>query len=175
MDSEPSHTSELIRRLSRRQWMIALAVAALTLGSLSIGWVDFTEHEESSEIINLAGRQRMLSQRIAMSLLLAQRESDPDRQRRYRDTAAAAADEFERAHARLAASAGRLGADSAIRSAFFGPSGRANGASRAYLFQVRAALEASAPGNSDDNLLSVTTLAAGGGLLAELDLSLIHI
>ena len=169
MDSETSHTGELIRRLSRRQWMIALAVAALTLGSLSIGWLDFAEHEDASEIINLAGRQRMLSQRIAMTLLLAQREPDRDRQRRYRDTAAAATDEFERAHARLAASAGRLGAGSAIRSAFFGPSGRADAASRTYLSQVRAALEASAPGNPDDNLLTVTTLAAGGGLLTELD------
>jgi hypothetical protein len=31
MDSETSHTGELIRRLSRRQWMIALAVAAVVV------------------------------------------------------------------------------------------------------------------------------------------------
>ncbi len=169
MDSETSPTGELIRRLSRRQWIIALAIAALPLGSLSIGWLDFAANEEASEIINLAGRQRMLSQRIAMSLLLARQESDHDRQSRYRDTAAAAAQEFERAHARLAATVGRLGADPAIRSAFFGPSGRADAASRAYLSQVRAALEASAPDNPDDPLPTVTTMAAGAGLLAELD------
>ena len=169
MDSETSHTGELIRRLSRRQWMISLAVAALTLGSLLIGWSDFAEHEETAEIINLAGRQRMLSQRIAMSLLLAQRESDPDLQRRYRDMATAAAGEFERAHGRLAATAGQLGADSPIHSAYFGPSGRADAASRAYLSEVHAALEALAPGGPGDTLRAAATAAAGGGLLGELD------
>ena len=169
MDSEASHTGELIRRLSRRQWTIALAVAALTLGSLCIGWMDFAEDEEAFEIINLAGRQRMLSQRIAMSLLLAQRESAADRQRGYREMAAAAAGEFERAHARLAAITGRLDAGSPIHSAFFGPSGRADAASRAYLSEVRATLETSAAGRSDNTLQVAATAAAGGGLLAELD------
>lgn len=169
MDRQVANTGELIRKLSRRQWTIALAVAALTLGSLFIGWLDFAEHEEASEIINLAGRQRMLSQRIAMSLLLAQRESDQDLQRRYRDTAAAAAAEFERAHVRLATSARRLGADSPVYSGYFGPSGRADPASRAFLSQVRSVLDASAQSGSDGVQLTVTSLAAGDGLLAELD------
>ena len=83
MASQVANTGELIRRLSRRQWMIALAVGALALGSLFLGWSDLADNEEDSEIINLAGRQRMLSQRMAVSLLLAQREPDQNLQRQY--------------------------------------------------------------------------------------------
>ena len=169
MEDKVANTGELIRRLFRRQWMIALAVAALTLGSLFLVWSDLAGNASDSEIINLAGRQRMLSQRIAMSLLLAQRAPDRDLQRQYHDMAAAAAAEFEHAHGRLATYAGRLGAESPIHSAYFGPSGRADAASRAYLSEVRTALETPAPGGLGHTPSALTTAAAADGLLKELD------
>ncbi|MCE9569980.1 MAG: type IV pili methyl-accepting chemotaxis transducer N-terminal domain-containing protein, partial [Rhodocyclales bacterium] len=80
MDIATRDTGSLIRKLSRRQWKASLAVVALTLVSLVLGWALIANNEQAAEIINLAGRQRMLSQRMAMYLALQAHEADRYRQ-----------------------------------------------------------------------------------------------
>lgn len=170
MKNGTADTSELIRTLSRRQRMVSFAIALLAIGSLLLAWRMIANDHQNDELINLAGRQRMLSQRMALHMVLQRNESDEARQRQYRDLAAAAAVEFEQAHARLAATARRLDANSPIHSVYFGPAGSVDAESRHYLSLVRAAVEASAPGKPADAAGTAKILdVAGSHLLKQLD------
>jgi PAS domain S-box-containing protein len=170
MGSGTTDTSDLIRKLSRRQWMVVLAIVALDLGSLFLAWRLIANNDEAAELINLAGRQRMLSQRMALHLTLQQREPEPDRQRHYRDMAGAAAGEFERAHERLAATTAKLGLDSPIYALYFGPTGSVDAESRRYLSLIRTAIDTSVPTQTGDaRRTAVTIAAAGDSLIKELD------
>ena len=169
MERTASDTGQLIRKLSRRQWMVSLAVVALALSSLFLGWRGITADEQTAEIINLAGRQRMLSQRMAMYLVLHQRETDQGRQHQYRGLASAAASEFDQAHGRLVAIARTLGADSPIFAVYFGPARKLDAESRHYLSLVRAAVEDLAPGKpADDGNTDKIIAAAGNSLIKDL-------
>lgn len=95
-------THHLIRTLSRRERLISLAVVVFALGSLLLGWRGIMDTDRTAEMTNLAGRQRMLSQRMVLYLILQQHEADAPTRRHYRDLAATAAAEFERAHEYLA-------------------------------------------------------------------------
>jgi PAS domain S-box-containing protein len=165
MDSVATDTSKLIRKLSRRQWAVSLAVVILALGSLFLGWRGITNDQQTAEIINLAGRQRMLSQRMAMYLVLDQRETDQERKREYRNQASSAANDFDQAHARLVATARTLGTDSPIHSMYFGPTGSLDAESRRYLSLVRADIEASALGTTSANRKTATIVASAGDTL----------
>ncbi len=170
MTSGTIDTGELIRRLGRRQWAVLLAVAALALGALFLDWRLIANNEQAAENVNLAGRQRMLSQRMAMYLVLQGQESDVARKRHYRELSAAAAAEFEQAHERLLGTARTLGANSTINSLYFGPQGSLDAESRRYLALVRESIAASAiakPGNAEN--ISAIVDAAGNGLIVGLD------
>jgi PAS domain S-box-containing protein len=170
MDSANTYSRDLIRKFSRRQRVISLALVILTLISLLLGWRDIANDEEANEIINLAGRQRMLSQRMALYLTLQQHEPDHEKQRQYGDAANAAAAVFDQAHARLAAAAGKLGADSPIHSLYFGPTGSVDADSRRYYSLVRAAVEASASARPVDAEGTARLLAAAdSSLIKQLD------
>lgn len=170
MDSDPSDASDLIRKLSRRQWTVSLAVVALTLGSLLLGWQGLVEDEQSAEMVNFAGRQRMLSQRMAMYVVLQEREPDEARRRQYRDMAKAAAEEFAKAQARLAANAKRLGASSPIHAMYFGPAGTVDTKSLRYLAEVRAAMETAVSGKPGGAGNTATIVAASAnGLIEDLN------
>ena len=162
---ERNDTSQLIRTLSRRQWIVSLAVVALALGSLFLGWRGITNDQQTAEIINLAGRQRMLSQRMAMYLVLDQREADPERKREYRDQARSMANEFDQAHARLVATARTFDAESPIHSMYFGPTGSLDAESRRYLSLVRTDIEASALGTPAADRKTATIVATAGDTL----------
>ena len=169
MDSGSTQTSDLIRTLSRRQWAISLAVVVLTLGSLILGWQGIDNNEQTAEMINLAGRQRMLSQRMAMFLVLHEREPEVAAQSQYRDMARAAAVEFNQAHARLAANAAKLGPGTPIHALYFGPTGSADAESKHYLGLVRSAVEALTLGKpADARATAVIVSEAANGLIRQL-------
>jgi PAS domain S-box-containing protein len=170
MASGTIDTGELIRRLGRRQWAVLLAVAALALGALFLDWRLIANNEQAAENVNLAGRQRMLSQRMAMYLVLQGQESDGARRRQYRELSGTAAAEFEQSHERLLGKARMLGADSTIYSLYFGPQRSLDAESRRYLALVREYIAASAiakPGETEN--ISAILDAAGNGLIAGLD------
>ena len=64
-------------RLSARYITALSAVAILSIAGQVLVQAVLTTHESDSRIINLAGRQRMLSQRIVRTAMLATRASDP--------------------------------------------------------------------------------------------------
>ncbi|MCX7148506.1 MAG: PAS domain S-box protein [Rhodocyclales bacterium] len=166
MDNVTRVTGDLIRKFSRRQWRVSLAVVVLALGSLFLHWRIIANNAEDAEFINIAGRQRMLSQRMALYLVLHDSEPDKDRQRGYREIASTAATEFEQAHARLAASAGKLGPDSPIHAMYFGPAGNVDAESHRYLALVRTAVEASTLARpTDQGRTAAILVAADVGLL----------
>jgi len=163
-------TGDLIRKLSRRQRMVLFAIATLAVSSLVFGWWVIAKDRQHDELINLAGRQRMLSQRMALHLVLQQKEPDQARQRQFRDQVNAAAAEFDQAHARLAATAAKLDANAPIHSVYFGPVGNVDADSRHYLALVRAAAEAAVPTRPDDAAGTAKILdVAGSHLLGQLD------
>jgi len=169
MDTPTSDTRQLIRKLSRRQWKVSAVVVALALSSLFLGWWGVAKDTQIAEIINLAGRQRMLSQRMAMYLVLMEREGNVERKRQLGDMAATAAGEFEGANVRLAENARKLGAGSAIHSLYFGPAGSVDAESRRYLSQLRTALDSSRDGGPvDRKLVSDVVAAASDGLIKDL-------
>jgi len=173
MDTPTSDTRQLIRKLSRRQWKVSLVVVALALISLFLGWWGVAKDAQIAEIINLAGRQRMLSQRMAMYLVLLEREGEAERKRELDVMAATAAGEFERANLRLAENARKLGADSAIHSLYFGPAGSVDAESRRYLSQVHAVLESSRRGGPiERKLVSDVVAAASDGLIKDLRITI---
>jgi PAS domain S-box-containing protein len=169
MDIATRDTGSLIRKLSRRQWKASLAVVALTLVSLVLGWALIANNEQAAEIINLAGRQRMLSQRMAMYLALQAHEADRYRQHYFLDATRAAANDFEAAHARLAASARTRGPGSAIHSLYFGPDGSVDANSRRFLAQVRVLVATSARMQATDHGgLAAVMSSADNGMIREL-------
>ena len=136
MDGSSGDTAILIRKLSIRQWTVSLAVVALSAGALFLGWRLLANSSEAAEIINLAGRQRMLSQRILLNLALPRGGSDPARRQAHLEAAATATGEFERAHARLAAIAADRSAQSAIHALYYGNVG-VDAKSRQFVTAVR--------------------------------------
>ncbi len=170
MDNGATETSELIRTLSLRQRIVSLAVVILALVSLALGWQLIAQDEESDELINLAGRQRMLSQRMALYLTLSQQEPDAEKQQHYRTTAITVAADFDQAHARLARAVAKMGAGSPIHSLYFGPTGNIDADSRLYLSRVRESIGAAALAKPVDarNMESILA-AADSSLLKQLD------
>ncbi|TRZ95874.1 MAG: PAS domain S-box protein, partial [Rhodocyclaceae bacterium] len=170
MNNGTVDTSDLIRTLSRRQRTVSFAIAFLAIGSLLVAWWVIANDRQNDELINLAGRQRMLSQRMALNVVLGQKESDQSKRVKYRSLAGAAATEFEQTHARLTATAGKLDAHSAIHSAYFGPAGNVDEESRNYVSLVRAALEFPAIAKPTDAAGTAKVLdAAGNSLFRQLD------
>ena len=163
-------TRALVRTLAQRQWAVSLVVVVLTLGSLLASWRLIEVNRDDAELINLAGRQRMLSQRMALYIALQRREPDQNKQRQYRAKVVFAAAEFERTLARLAAAARDHHPNSAIYSLYFGPSGNVDAECRRYLAEVRQVLDTLASDKPADALrIEEVVDAANSSLLAKLD------
>ena len=68
----PEHLeSQNVVALFRRSYILALSlVASLLIGLVLLSQRQLATQQEDASLINLAGRQRMLSQRVAKELLL---------------------------------------------------------------------------------------------------------
>jgi C4-dicarboxylate-specific signal transduction histidine kinase len=80
LDQPPSSSADaLVRRLGRRYLFVLAVVAGLMLVDQAIIQPLLVRMDSYAPVINLAGRQRMLSQKIAKSALAVEASTDADR------------------------------------------------------------------------------------------------
>ncbi|HSW07857.1 type IV pili methyl-accepting chemotaxis transducer N-terminal domain-containing protein [Aquabacterium sp.] len=130
--------------------MIPTAVSRLASVQTALPQGEMVAPETWSSLINLAGRQRMLSQRIALMALLADRGD-----RVARSAARDALQQFSTAHERLTQGGDGLPPPpaSALREAFFGHDG-ADAAVRRFISLARQIVD----GNGGQDREALTTL-----------------
>lgn len=71
----PSHPEVKLRILQRMKWRYFLAIALLIVSACATFWLETHANSLKAsdyELINLAGRQRMLSQRMALTAITQQ-------------------------------------------------------------------------------------------------------
>jgi CheY-like chemotaxis protein len=116
---KPAAVDAGVRRLPRLDRMHTIGIAVLTilvLASQVLLQRGLTRELDDGPIINLAGRQRMLSQRIAKVAVLARQSTDPTTRNRLRGELAVALAEWTRAAEVLRESAGVARNTSVARS-----------------------------------------------------------
>ena len=84
-NDSPSSTASLSADILRTRYIVALTLIAL-LTILSQGVVQFliSDQEHDSRVVNIAGRQRMLSQRITKTSYFIASAKSPESSRAYR-------------------------------------------------------------------------------------------
>jgi two-component system sensor kinase FixL len=95
------HAEGLIRRLSGRYFLVLLAVAALVVTDQAIVQPLLVHMNSYAPAINLAGRQRMLSQRLTKAALALEVSGDEAARERYREELRTALAQWSSAHAAL--------------------------------------------------------------------------
>lgn len=109
---------QLSPRVLTASYLVALVIiAALSIASHFLLYQSLRSNEGSAEVINITGRQRMLSQRIA-GLALQWREGD----RTAQGALQLALAQFEAAHESLTRAARDSAATEELRTLYFGPS-----------------------------------------------------
>lgn len=94
-------SENLIRRLSHRYFLVLAAVAALITIDQAIVQPLLIRMNSYAPAINLAGRQRMLSQRLTKSALALQAASDEASHQHYRDELRMTLEQWSSAHSAL--------------------------------------------------------------------------
>ena len=155
-------------------WAVTLVLAALALTAYFILDQVITSGENSGTLVNVAGRQRMLSQRVASlaeQLVHQQRAAERDI---IHDLLTASIDLMERSHLGLTRGDRELGLPQTmspeLHAIYFGPTYQLNGDLRRFLAKARGV--ATRPidqlGYGDSDVIFLKS-AARAGLLAALD------
>jgi len=108
-DARPTSAESLIRRLSGRYFLVLLAVAALVVADQVIVQPLLVRMNSYAPAINLAGRQRMLSQRLTKAALALEVCSDETSRERYREELRTTLAQWSSAHDALRQGDGQLG------------------------------------------------------------------
>jgi len=111
LESDPRSVSadSLIRRLSGRYFLVLLAVAVLVVADQAIVQPLLVHMNSYAPAINLAGRQRMLSQRLAKSALALEVSADEASRERYREELRTTLAQWSAAHSALRRGDSQLG------------------------------------------------------------------
>ncbi|GAB4401144.1 MAG: hypothetical protein OHK0048_17300 [Rhodoferax sp.] len=161
------------RALVWRYAVALLLVARLSSAAwLSLRWV-IQEQESTAALVNVSGRQRMLSQRIAM-LSLRLVGADEDLLSALQSELEQAVALMQRPHQGLLNGDASTGLPArmseAVRALYYGPEGDLDAQVRAYLEVVTRWLQLPAPQRTSGHpLLQRMTEQASGPLLAALD------
>lgn len=163
----------LTRTLIRRSTMIIALLASLALGSLVIFWVQTRNIESAAGVLNVSGRQRMLSQRTALMADCWVRSQDSEEGRACREQLLDLAGQMEVAHRGLVEGDPSLrlpSTDAAqVLHLYFEGEGGLDGQVRDYLEALRALAASPNPQSSDANFVKVQQIAQRGELLRSFD------
>lgn len=153
------------------RYAVALTVIALcTVTAFVMTEGVIARHEDTLEVVNVSGRQRMLSQRTALLVeKLRQPLPDAERDAIVHDLAAAT-DEFAAAHRRLTGTGPEPPLGQAVRDLYFAGPVPLDGLVRQQIVALRGVIaRASAGFPIDDATASSITLRALGPLLNRLE------
>ncbi|MDK1019949.1 MAG: type IV pili methyl-accepting chemotaxis transducer N-terminal domain-containing protein, partial [Actinomycetota bacterium] len=152
---------------------LALIATLVTASYVSFG-VAIAEQESTTTIVKVSGRQRMLSQRIALFCQALVFARLPEERQRHRERLTAAIDLMELSHNGLTRGSEELGLpdtmSDVVRGLYFGPPHDVDVRVRGYLRSARALSELPAESYSQSSPLLREVLEVGpGGLVASLD------
>lgn len=155
---DPPHT----RRFTTRYVFALAAVALLTIASTVVVELALARHRGDARVVNVAGRQRAFSQRIAKAALALRLADEPREIQRWRADLRGTLAEFQAAHAALVGGDTDIG----IEAPDHGPEVRARLAALEFDFQ--------ALGSATSELLARSELEHGAALAAPVESLLRH-
>lgn len=151
------------------RYRIALAIVAIsTLAGFLMTERVIGQHETMLEIVNISGRQRMLSQRTALLVERLVHVTDAEERRQVAVLLAEATDMLEQGHRRLTDPASDKHAASPLRGLYFAGPDPLNDRVLSYIAALRAAA-AAGPGAVRPEEAARITSEALGPLLARLE------
>lgn len=163
----------LTRNLIRLSTTIIGLLACLALGSLVIFWLQTRSIESTAGVVNVSGRQRMLSQRSALLAECLVREAAGPKAEDCRRQLVALADQMEAAHQGLVHGDRRLrlpaSAPDEVLALYFGSEHSLDAQVQAYLAALRSLASTPQPSRRDTNFRKIRTTALEGSLLRSLD------
>ena len=172
--ADTQHTYDaLARTLIRRSTAIIALLAGLALGSLMIFWLQTQRIESAAGVLNVSGRQRMLSQRTALLADCWVRSEDSEQKASCRSQLLDLLEQIETIHRGLVKgdAALRLPSTQApeVLALYFDGDQALDRQLQDYLDALRTLTAQPEPRSSDPSFLKVQEIALRGDLLRSLD------
>ncbi|MEH6813895.1 MAG: response regulator [Motiliproteus sp.] len=160
--------------LTLRYGVALVLIATLVTASYISLKVAISEQESTAAIVNVSGRQRMLSQRILLCSMALMSANQPDSRQSYRQCLGDAVDLMARSHQALISGSEALGLPNTmsevVRGQYFQPPYDVDLNVLGYLDKARSLLDLPPGAYSQDHPLLTAMLALGSGeLLVSLD------
>lgn len=169
-----SFNSQELRERVRRTYSVALAlVAVCSLTTFVVFQVVIRKQEQCGRVINVSGRQRMLSQRIALAADLYARDATPATRKKAEKWLTDGIDLFEKSHRALLHGNKQVGIAqmpvSLISELYFSEDTELDFHVRKFIDQSRAILDSELTKDERDRLAKQIVTHAAGTLLPRLD------
>ena len=170
----PDTGRDISKSLTLRYGVALALIATLVTASYVSLEVTIAKQESTAAIVNVSGRQRMLSQRIALFSLAMMTAQQLEERQRHRELLRAAVDLMELSHNGLTKGSKELGLPDSmsdtVGSQYFGPPHNVDLNVRNYLSNARALIDLPGPAYSPGHPALAEILEIGpGSLLISLD------
>lgn len=163
----------LTRNLIRRSMAVIGLIASLALGSLVIFWLQTRSIESAAGVLNVSGRQRMLSQRTALLAQCLMQQEHSERREACRQQLLTLAQQMETAHRGLVYGDPDLGLPSAappeVLELYFSDLDSLDRRVESYLTDLRTLAHGEGAEAGQESFQRIQDVALEGGLLRSFD------